>query len=99
MKALAVAVEQRDPHGGLELPDARADVGRHAVQLVRGLDDAAFLDDGPEHLQVGEVHPGSPDAVAKSFQIENNSFSVIHYSGNKIQPMLLAMKFNCGAAK
>ena len=56
MKALAVAVEQRDAHSGLKLLDARADVGGHAVQLVRSLDDAAFLHDGLEHLQIGEVH-------------------------------------------
>jgi hypothetical protein len=26
------------------------------MQLVRGFDDAAFIDDAFEHLQVGEIH-------------------------------------------
>src|SRR3954453_10482354 len=56
MKALAVAVEQRDAYSGLKLLDAHADIGGYAVQLVRGFDDAAFLDHGLEHLQVGEIH-------------------------------------------
>jgi hypothetical protein len=30
---------------------------------------------------------------------ENNTFSIIHYSRNKIQPMLLTTKFTSGAAK
>src|SRR5438270_11512497 len=90
MKALAVAVEQRDPHGGLKLLDARADVGGHAVQLARSLDDAAFLHDGLEHLQIGEVHGRCSGGNLPYCQMKNNSSSIIHYSRNNIQPMLVA---------
>jgi hypothetical protein len=89
-EALAVAVEQRDTHGGLKLLDARADVGGHAVQLARSLDDAAFLHDGPEHLQIGEVHCRCSEVILRYYQIENNLSLIIHYSRNNIQPMLVA---------
>jgi hypothetical protein len=63
MQPLAVAVEQRHAHRGLQLLDARGDVGRNAMQLAGGLDDAAFLHHGLEHLQVGEIHPGAPCGI------------------------------------
>ena len=59
MQTLPVAMKQRNANGGLKLFDARRDIGRNAVQFAGGLDDAAFVHDGFEDLQVGKIHCNS----------------------------------------
>ena len=60
MQPLPVAMKQRNADCRLKLFDARGDIRRHAVKLVRGLYDAAFFHNGFEDLQIGEVHRDSP---------------------------------------
>jgi hypothetical protein len=48
------------------------------VQLVRGLDDAAFLHDGLEHLQVGEVHRQFSERGPTL--LRNREQLILHYS-------------------
>ena len=74
-QAFPVAEEELGADGGLELLHACGDVRGHAVQLASGLYDAAFLDDGLEDLERGEIH-----GVICSL-LENDTFLIIQFRG------------------
>jgi hypothetical protein len=68
--ALALADEQRDPKVLLQLPYARRHIGLDAMQTSRRARHAAFLRDGQEDAENGEIH---------SSLLENISIMIIHF--------------------
>jgi hypothetical protein len=56
MQPLPVAMEQSYAERRLELLDPRRDARGHPMQLARRFDDAAFIDDGFEDLEIDEIH-------------------------------------------
>ncbi len=69
LQAPPFAHEEFDAKVFLELAHARRDVGLDAMQLVGGARDAARADDGPEDMQVRELHISFRDDIHL-----NNSF-------------------------
>ncbi|EDZ99141.1 alpha/beta hydrolase fold [Burkholderia sp. H160] len=59
-KSLPFSYEEIDTQLVFELFYARGEIGRHPVQSLRGGLDAAFLRDGAEHRELGEVHHSLP---------------------------------------
>src|SRR6185436_6424905 len=76
-----LAVEQARAEARLETLYARGDVRLHAVERARRAQDAALLGDRLEDAQLGQIH----DSLK-----ENETFSIIHFSGMPCQSTLCA---------